>query len=86
MKFYRKLTFHKRWIDTGNDLYKIVSDAGITSFILVKTNYYGLKLIKIELSDYSNCLIEVFGDKESFLCFVRDFINTYENHLKDISF
>ena len=86
MKLYRKLNFHKRWIDTCNDLYKIVSDAGITSFILDKTNYYGLKLIKIELSDYSNCLIEVFGDKESFLCFVRDFINTYENHLKDISF
>ena len=48
MKFYRKLNFHKRWIDTGNDLYKIVSDAGITSFVLDKTNYYGLKLISDE--------------------------------------
>ena len=27
MKYYRKLNFHKRWIDTGNDLYKIVNDA-----------------------------------------------------------
>ena len=86
MKFYRKLNFHKRWIDTGNDLYKIVSDASITSFVLDKTNYYGLKLVKIELSDCSNCLIEVFGDKKSFLCFIRDFIDTYKNHLTDISF
>ena len=86
MKLYRKLNFHKRWIDTGNDLYKIVSDASITSFVLDKTNYYGLKLVKIELRDCSNRLTEVLGDKKRFLCFIRDFINTYKNHLTDISF
>ena len=86
MKLYRKIHFHKRWIETGGDLYKIVNDADIISFVLDKTNYYGLRIVKIELNDYSECAIEVFGDRQSFLCFVKDFIDTYKNHLSNISF
>lgn len=86
MKWYRNLFFHKRWVETGEDSYRIVSDASITAYVLDKANFYGLKITKIELNDYSNCNIQFLGDKQSFLCFVRDFINTYKNHLCNISF
>ena len=86
MKWYRNLSFYKRWIEVENDFYKIVNDASITAFVLEKANYYGLRIVELSLSDYSCCFIKLFGDKQSFLCFIRDFIDTYKNHIKNVSF
>lgn len=86
MKWFRNLFFYKRWIDKGDDSYSIVTDADITAYVIDKANYYGLKIIKIDLSDYNCCCIKLLGDKQGFLCFIKDFIHTYKKHLRNISF
>lgn len=86
MKWFRNFYFYKRWINIENDYYRIVNDANITSFVLEKAKYYNLKIVKLQLNDYNGCYIQFWGDKASYLCFVRDFVNTYKEHIRNISF
>ena len=86
MKWYRTLKFHKRHIDEENGYFKIIADNIITSFVLDKAKYYQLKFKKVNFSDFYTCTVELWGDRDSFLAFVQDFVNEYKNYVTDVSF
>lgn len=86
MKWYRTLIFRKHWINLGEDNYNVLNNSEIVSFILDKSRFYGLTIKDIDLSDISYCSIKLFGDKESFLCLVNNFIEEYKKYITDIKF
>jgi hypothetical protein len=86
MKWFRKIEFRKRAIEEENNYYKIVDDTQMIAFILERINYYDLKVLKIDFCDFYTCSIKLWGDKQLFLRFTKDFVEHYQSYIKDISF
>ena len=86
MKWFRTIRFHKARKYVSDDTYKIICDTDFIGFFLEKAKYYQIKFIKADLDDLFECKAEFFGDKESFLCLVEDFIKRYDNGIKEFSF
>lgn len=86
MGWFRVLNFRKQWVPTSEDNFRIINNSELMDFILEESRLYGLTIKSVDLNDVMNCTIRLFGDKESFLIFVNDFVKKYKSYISDISF
>lgn len=86
MNWFRKIKFRKVKDYVSEDTYRLVSDSDFIKFCLEKANYYQIRFVKASLDDIFECEIVFFGDKESYLKLVKDFVDRYKGRIKELSF
>ena len=64
----------------------MVTDSALIETILDRCQYYGLKIIKVNVRDFLISYVTVWGNKASFLAFIKDFVHKYKDLIEDIDF
>ena len=76
----------KKHIFTTPECCETIRDDKLIKTIIAIANYYNLKIIKISLSEFFTCKIILKGDKQSFYCFLENFLKECGKYLKEITF
>lgn len=89
MKWIRNFRFKKNSIYISGEgfdaQFREVKDSALVNYALKISNKYGCRINKIECS-CSEIYIDIWSTKQSFLAFVNDYTEHFENYIERIQF